>query len=734
MDRDSKMKVPAANTIKRSWWPLAIFYLVMAVWSLGSTPAVDWYLKWGGSSEAAVLWIFGGVAGKLLFCVLLAGLLSRSWLLGLSIATVSGISTIALVIAGASTCSNVRLAGPNDSGISVIFLIPALMLFGASPFYLLRFWRGCFLSRGSSIAAREQSRLEDLFIATLVVAACLLFAQLPATFWRVTAGQFWATIAMATAMFVSLCLLSVFPWSLRLFTASTKVQQAIIFFRGPLLFLVVAAVLSKVWGEASGQGSDTWDTIMDYGSAILGAATVLGFGIWALLKSKFLLVWPAAVASHDLSTGDRDTRLHNRVIACVILLFAVAAGFTQGSIQSSRRLAWHEHNALSAYAVDMGGQIALDNNRRLVSVELGTPANDDSLEQFRHLRHVTRISLAKSGVTDAGLKTIRSFQALQDLDLSETNITSASVPTLSQLENLSQLSIARTTLTVDDVLAIIAAKPLRFLDVSEMNLTEAALLKIAAKHHNSLAIRGYELDDAAIARVLAGHKFDVASVEGQFWTLDLGSNPIDGSCLNNYETALAELKLHDTALTDEAFGPVAQKLNVGQLHLANTRLTNEFLASLETAKNIRALHLGTGKISEQGLARMKRVQFEGLALNAKQFTGECFRTWKPQIRRLDMSRSGLIDNNVKHLHGLARCIIVDLSDTNITDASLPELAKLNAIFWLNLSGTSITAEGLARSELHRIQHVRVAFGQFTDLEIQRIRKAGISIAVGGPSW
>ena len=162
--------------------------------------------------------IFGGVAGKLLFSVLLAGWLGRSWLSGLTLGIVSAGITIALVVVGASTCSQYIMIGPHTSGISIVFLVPIFVLCGATPFYLLRLWRGCFLTHDPSSGTSSPKRIEDLLVVTLAVASCLLFTRLPPAVWGFRAIEFYPTLVIAIGMFAILSLFSVFLWSLRVFT------------------------------------------------------------------------------------------------------------------------------------------------------------------------------------------------------------------------------------------------------------------------------------------------------------------------------------------------------------------------------------------------------------------------------------------------------------------------------------------------------------------------------------
>jgi len=690
----------------------------------------DWYVQFGSVPETLMMTMFGGVVGTLLFSVMLAGWLGRSWLSGLTLGIASAGMTLALFLAGSSMCSHIIIIAPNTSGISAVFLVPTFMLCGATPFYALRQWRGCFLTHDPSKTAISSRGTEDLFVVTLVVAACLLFTRLPAAIWGARAIEFYAVFAVASGMFALLSLFSVFLWSLRVFTAKTPWNRLVIFFRGPLLFLLLFLVLARGWGMAHGQGLES---IMYFVPGILSGSFVLGVGIWALHQSGCRLVWPSADKSKPKPTESsvRFDRIHNRWIAGALLLCAIGAGIVHGRIKSSRRSAWQEQNALSEQAVKLGGKIMLDESHQIVAVELGTAATDVSLERYSHLRHVKRISLADSSVSDACLQIVSSFPLLEDLDLSGTAITSASVPTLSGIQNLSRLSLAKTELSSTAVLEIVEAESINDLDVSEMRLTEEELRRIAERHRGSLAIRGYDFDDDAVSRILAEHDFEDGVVtKGGLWSLDLSGNRIRGSCLKDIDVTLYNLKLHDAALSDDVFGPVAEKLKVARLHLANTELTDSFLASFEKAMNITGLHLGPGQISEQGLGKLQRVQLRYLTLNASQFTGECFRTWKPQIRQLDMSGSGLSDATVGYLANLTNCRIMDFSNTGITDAALRELGKLT-LYKLNLADTAITADGLSRGNLKNASRVDVAFGQFTDQEIRRIRDAGVALNVGG---
>ena len=105
--------------------------------------------------------------------------------------------------------------------------------------------------------------------------------------------------------------------------------------------------------------------------------------------------------------------------------------------------------------------------------------------------------------------------------------------------------------------------------------------------------------------------------------------------------------------------------------------------------------------------------------------------WKPNLSSLDMSHSGVTDEtiaNIVQLRGLGGHL--DLSDTEVTDACLPLLAKTN-VYFISLCDTKVTSEGLAKINWG-FRRIGISPAQFTEAELKPLLKR-VDILIQTPS-
>ena len=131
------------------------------------------------------------------------------------------------------------------------------------------------------------------------------------------------------------------------------------------------------------------------------------------------------------------------------------------------------------------------------------------------------------------------------------------------------------------------------------------------------------------------------------------------------------------------------------LSLRQTRVTDETLKALAKHNNVFQLELGDGEITAEGLVATAFAPSERLALNALKFNGTLFETWKPRIRCLDMSRSGLCDADIHHLANITALQELSLAHCDVSDESLMKLEALN-LTKLDLTGTKVTAAAVLK--------------------------------------
>jgi Leucine-rich repeat (LRR) protein len=93
---------------------------------------------------------------------------------------------------------------------------------------------------------------------------------------------------------------------------------------------------------------------------------------------------------------------------------------------------------------------------------------------------VLGLRLARSAVTDTGLKELVGLKNLRRLDLQTTRVTDAGLKTLATFENLEDLNLGHTQVTLAGLKGLAAFKNLRKLDLQGTRVTDAAMQELTA--------------------------------------------------------------------------------------------------------------------------------------------------------------------------------------------------------------------------------------------------------------
>ncbi len=344
------------------------------------------------------------------------------------------------------------------------------------------------------------------------------------------------------------------------------------------------------------------------------------------------------------------------------------------------------HTKLNSTVVRQGGYVEQE-GFEVISLQL--PPNSDcsnlDLNQFRGL---SRISLSGIQVAESVLQSIGKSTSLRFVDLSHTSINDSDVKHLKGRRIvLSMLSLAGTQLSVQGINDIIAGCPTFELDIGELNLDDEAIsqLKFEAfpKFSRGLILRGNPITDKSLVHLNAMNE------------LDLSDTKCAGSELEQL-TQVNSLKLDGTSVDDAG---IAKLLSVNstlaRLSLRNTHVTDETLKSLAQHNFVTELEIGDGEITAEGLIATAFAPSERLALNASKFNGTLFANWKPRIRCLDMSHSGLNDADIHHLEHISALQELSLAHCDVSDKSLEKLVALN-LTKLDLTGTKVTATAVLK--------------------------------------
>ena len=120
---------------------------------------------------------------------------------------------------------------------------------------------------------------------------------------------------------------------------------------------------------------------------------------------------------------------------------------------------------------------------------------------------------------------------------------------------------------------------------------------------------------------------------------------------------------------------------------------------------------------------MSQLQCNHLGLQGPQFTGTCLNKLPVNSGYLDLSGSGITDENLRRLQEREINFLgyLDLSNTKISDYGLHALEG-QTIHQLNLSGTLITAIGLAKCRLEAECIIYLEFNQFSPDELRQLHE------------
>jgi Leucine-rich repeat (LRR) protein len=136
---------------------------------------------------------------------------------------------------------------------------------------------------------------------------------------------------------------------------------------------------------------------------------------------------------------------------------------------------------------------------------------------------------------------------------------------------------------------------------------------------------------------------------------------------------LRELRLRQTAITDDGLANVAQFKQLETLNLSFTDIGDAGARHLNGLTKLRSLHLDGTRITDAGVENLKTLK---------------------NLEWLNLYRTTVSDSGMVHLRPLTKLKWLDLSRTRVSDAALRELTPLMYLERLLLVNTAITDAGL----------------------------------------
>jgi hypothetical protein len=353
-----------------------------------------------------------------------------------------------------------------------------------------------------------------------------------------------------------------------------------------------------------------------------------------------------------------------------------------------------------------------------------TQVGDAGLASLTAVKGLRGASLAATAVTDEGLAHLEGAKELLGLNLSDTRVTDAGLARLVRLPTLQSLRLAGTRVTDAGVARLEALSGLRVLDLGRTRVTDAGLDCIGTmKQLRELYLNGTRVTNAGLVRVLnpplpplteldlSGARVSAAGVAAVKSVLPkthvLWWEPNRRAA----EAVLAAGGSVDVRSTAE--GPAVVVKSVGGLPGDNFRLTRAHLAegskpSREILRVLEALNdpefddleeldLTGSTVADADLAALGPLPCRRLVLDRTPISGPGLahlKQWST-LKELRLGCPTLSFLGICFVGELKQLERLSLADSGATDASLGSLRNLVGLRELDLTGTRVSAQGVA---------------------------------------
>ncbi len=733
--------------------PLIAYICITMLVVMGLAALLDWTLFHSSTSNYAMTHacIMGGTLGALAFCVVVVAIFGRSWLVGLW-------SAIALLLIGITMwwlggtvymwlreefyyTYSIQFEGPTIWATSLI--LPLAFVIIALPLLAMRYFRGWRLYRGE-LKHIPPAGLEGLIWATTVSASLLILARAPMLLYEYVTIEFWAPFVISTFLLAVVATI-VGPVSVRC-AFSDRRSLATRAFR---TYGFVLLAVSLLWGGTTAfavfaTGDSPVSDVAGYTGFIFGLSIPLTLiyssGLLALSLSGFRLATNKQLRLHDQNTSQTDplaetdeitpeTRpvaialtpiWQTRILSLVLLAIS---GIVSGAvaITVSQRAAMDDRWAqVSQELASKGGGIAIE-NRQVTRIDFPTSATDADVADLLE-DSLERLSFTGSQIGNPTLARVSQLHNLTRLDISHTKIDDTGLQQLHNLAMLEFLSVSGTQITPTGLSRLLQQVDVFVLELGGLDWSLEQIDSIPLDNIQSLSLRGLPITDEWVSEFLR--------FESGMYLLDLSDTDVTGSFLATEGLSIDELNLNGTQVTDAVLAEHLAAGVVNKLSVDRTRVTAMGIASI--VPFVQQLTFGETEISEDEIVKHAAGYLTHLGLNATKFSGESFSKWTgdSMLSELDMSDSGISDATIAHIRNLKGLNRLSLARTAVTDDCLELICELD-IGELDISGTEITAAGLAKTQWHDfgLWRLFVGYGQFSQEELKQLSEQ-ISIEVG----
>ncbi|MBM4071908.1 MAG: hypothetical protein FJ271_23725 [Planctomycetes bacterium] len=347
----------------------------------------------------------------------------------------------------------------------------------------------------------------------------------------------------------------------------------------------------------------------------------------------------------------------------------------------------------------------------------GTRVTDAGLAHFKDCKNLTYLDLRGTHVSDAWPAHFEHCKNLTHLHLEGTRVSDAGLETLTGFPKLGSLALGNSRISRHGIEQLKAALPKCQIDWSEPNRVAAEQV-LAMGGTVAIGLPGKEARPVKPGEVLPDKFFQLRRIVVKDVKKPLGKLPETLGQLRFAEfDRLEAIDLSGTPLKDIGFlaaihgqqdltlartGIADQQLSglprVKRLVLEGNAIRGPGLENLARQTELAELSLAQVGLSDDDLARLpKLAKLRRLVLDGNPIRGQGVAgpARLPALTDLSLGCPTFSDLTAKILAGLKRIERLSLAKSGLTDAGLIHLHGLTSLKELDLSGTKVTAKGVA---------------------------------------
>ena len=269
------------------------------------------------------------------------------------------------------------------------------------------------------------------------------------------------------------------------------------------------------------------------------------------------------------------------------------------------------------WIADAGGVAGRDRDGKIVAVDLrGSWVTDSDLGDLARLGSLSRLDLSLTRISDHGLQQLKNARGITDLSLRYAElITDAGLVAVKEWKHLQRLNLRGTKITDTTLQHLSGVTSLESLDIGFVQVTDVGLDALTALPNlKELAIGGNKLTDVGLQplRQMPGLiSLDLSGAQrtdSGLWSISLTEPGLDAvATLKN----LRHLRLNGTGVFARGLEKLSGLVHLERLDLQGcSRIADDAAPVLTAFPELRFVDLTSTAITEKGIAAIRRARPE----------------------------------------------------------------------------------------------------------------------------